>query len=39
MAYAGVHEFPKPTIAMIEGYCIGGGLGARGQLRHAHLLG
>jgi enoyl-CoA hydratase len=27
MAYAGVHEFPKPTIAMIEGYCIGGGLG------------
>jgi enoyl-CoA hydratase len=26
-AYAGVHEFPKPTIAMIRGYCIGGGLG------------
>jgi enoyl-CoA hydratase/carnithine racemase len=22
-----VHEFPKPTIAMIKGYCIGGGLG------------
>jgi enoyl-CoA hydratase/carnithine racemase len=22
-----VHEFPKPTIAMIRGYCIGGGLG------------
>jgi enoyl-CoA hydratase len=21
------HEFPKPTIAMIRGYCIGGGLG------------
>lgn len=27
MAYAGVHDFPKPTIAMIRGYCIGGGLG------------
>ncbi len=26
-AYAGIHEFPKPTIAMIRGYCIGGGLG------------
>lgn len=26
-AYAAVHEFPKPTIAMIRGYCIGGGLG------------
>ncbi len=25
--YAGIHEFPKPTIAMIRGYCIGGGLG------------
>jgi enoyl-CoA hydratase/carnithine racemase len=25
--YAGVHEFPKPTVAMIRGYCIGGGLG------------
>ncbi len=25
--YASVHEFPKPTIAMIRGYCIGGGLG------------
>ncbi len=25
--YARVHEFPKPTIAMIRGYCIGGGLG------------
>jgi enoyl-CoA hydratase/carnithine racemase len=25
--YAGVYEFPKPTIAMIRGYCIGGGLG------------
>ena len=24
--YASVHEFPKPTIAMIRGYCIGGGL-------------
>jgi enoyl-CoA hydratase/carnithine racemase len=21
------HEFPKPTVAMIRGYCIGGGLG------------
>lgn len=26
-AYSAVHEFPKPTIAMIRGYCIGGGLG------------
>jgi enoyl-CoA hydratase/carnithine racemase len=26
-AYAAVHQFPKPTIAMIRGYCIGGGLG------------
>jgi enoyl-CoA hydratase/carnithine racemase len=26
-AYTGVYEFPKPTIAMIRGYCIGGGLG------------
>ena len=25
--YGGVHRFPKPTIAMIRGYCIGGGLG------------
>ncbi len=25
--YGGVHQFPKPTIAMIRGYCIGGGLG------------
>jgi enoyl-CoA hydratase/carnithine racemase len=25
--YARVHDFPKPTIAMIRGYCIGGGLG------------
>jgi enoyl-CoA hydratase/carnithine racemase len=25
--YAAVHEFPKPTIARIRGYCIGGGLG------------
>jgi enoyl-CoA hydratase len=24
---AGFHEFPKPTIAMIRGYCIGGGVG------------
>ena len=22
-----LHELPKPTIAMIEGYCVGGGLG------------
>ena len=27
LAYAGIHDFPKPTIAMINGYCIGGGLG------------
>lgn len=26
-AYTRLHEFPKPTIAMIRGYCIGGGLG------------
>ena len=26
-AYAAFHEFPKPTIAMIRGYCIGGGMG------------
>ena len=25
--YAGIAELPKPTIAMIRGYCIGGGLG------------
>src|ERR1700682_1800981 len=29
-AYAGVQDFPKPTIAMIRGYCIGGGLGVAG---------
>jgi enoyl-CoA hydratase/carnithine racemase len=26
-AYASIADFPKPTIAMISGYCIGGGLG------------
>jgi enoyl-CoA hydratase len=26
-AYASIYEFPKPTIAMIRGYCIGGGMG------------
>jgi enoyl-CoA hydratase len=25
--YSTLHRFPKPTIAMIRGYCIGGGLG------------
>lgn len=25
-AYDSVHNFPKPTIAMISGYCIGGGM-------------
>jgi enoyl-CoA hydratase len=25
--YAAVHDLPKPTIAMIRGYCVGGGLG------------
>lgn len=25
--YAAVFEFPKPTIAMIRGYCVGGGMG------------
>jgi enoyl-CoA hydratase len=27
LTYAGIHDFPKPTIAMIDGYCVGGGLG------------
>jgi enoyl-CoA hydratase len=26
-AYSAIEDFPKPTIAMIEGYCIGGGVG------------
>jgi enoyl-CoA hydratase len=26
-SYTAFHEFPKPTIAMIRGYCIGGGMG------------
>jgi enoyl-CoA hydratase len=26
-AYSSIYEFPKPTIAMIRGYCIGGGVG------------
>jgi enoyl-CoA hydratase/carnithine racemase len=26
-ANAAVYEFPKPTVAMIRGYCIGGGVG------------
>ena len=26
-ANSGIYEFPKPTIAMIRGYCIGGGVG------------
>jgi enoyl-CoA hydratase/carnithine racemase len=26
-SYLAFHEFPKPTIAMIRGYCIGGGMG------------
>lgn len=26
-AYNGLHQFPKPTIAKINGYCIGGGVG------------
>ena len=25
--FSGIHEFPKPTIAKIRGYCIGGGVG------------
>ena len=33
-----IAEFPKPTIAMIRGYCIGGGLGLAVVLRPAHLL-
>ena len=30
------HDTHKPTIAMIEGYCIGGGVGIAITLRHAH---
>lgn len=26
-SYAAFYEFPKPTIAMIRGYCVGGGVG------------
>jgi enoyl-CoA hydratase/carnithine racemase len=26
-ANSGIYDFPKPTIAMIRGYCIGGGVG------------
>jgi enoyl-CoA hydratase/carnithine racemase len=26
-AYTSIADFPKPTVAMIRGYCIGGGLG------------
>ena len=26
-SYRAFHEFPKPVIAMIRGYCIGGGMG------------
>jgi enoyl-CoA hydratase/carnithine racemase len=26
-AYAAVYNFPKPTIAMIQGFCMGGGMG------------
>ncbi len=26
-AFNSIYEFPKPTIAMIRGYCIGGGVG------------
>lgn len=26
-AYSSVHEFPKPTIAQIRGFCVGGGMG------------
>ena len=26
-AFNSIYDFPKPTIAMIRGYCIGGGLG------------
>ena len=33
------YKFPKPTIAMIRGYCIGGGVGLALVLRHAHLHG
>lgn len=25
-AFSGVHDFPKPTIAMIRGFCLGGGM-------------
>jgi enoyl-CoA hydratase/carnithine racemase len=26
-AYSSIADFPKPTVAMIKGYCLGGGLG------------
>jgi enoyl-CoA hydratase/carnithine racemase len=26
-SYSAFHQFPKPTIAMIRGYCVGGGVG------------
>jgi len=26
-AFNSIYEFPKPTVAMIRGYCIGGGVG------------
>ena len=38
-SYAAFHEFPKPTIAMIRGYCIGGGMGLRHLLRPAYRHG
>ena len=31
-----LQDTPKPTIAMIRGYCIGGGLAHRAGLRHPH---
>jgi enoyl-CoA hydratase/carnithine racemase len=32
-ANAAIIDFPKPTIAMIQGYCIGGGSGRGAMLR------